>query len=60
MWSVQIETQNGEKRAFLALSTYELTEEQKLLWKSVMGEEQKVTNARIKCIIERKIEDEHE
>lgn len=56
MWKVLVETNDGEKKEFFALSTYELTPEQKLLWQTKEGQEEKVTNLRIKAIIERKVD----
>lgn len=61
MWKVTVETTDGEERVFQSLDTYSLTPEQKLLWKKLVGdriEEEKVTNLRIKTIIETKIKDE--
>jgi hypothetical protein len=63
MWKVKVEAINRktgemEKKEFVALDTYALTPEQKLLWQRLVGEgteEVKVTNMRIKTITEMKL-----
>jgi hypothetical protein len=63
MWKVKVDAINRktgevEKKEFVALDTYTLTPEQKLLWNKLMGErteEVKVTNMRIKVITEMKL-----
>ena len=56
-WKVSLETNDGEKKEFKALSCYELTEEQKCLWRTMVGEE-KITASRIRVVRERKEKDE--
>jgi hypothetical protein len=63
MWKVRVEAVNRttgevEKKEFVALDTYTLTPEQKLLWQKLVGErteEVRVTNMRIKAITEMKL-----
>jgi hypothetical protein len=72
MWKVRVDAVNRktgevEKKEFIALDTYALTPEQKLLWQKLVGfknteegegpevEEVRVTNMRIKAITEMKL-----
>lgn len=55
MWKVRVETVDGELKEFEALDTYTLTPEQKLLWNTLVGEPERITNMRIKVIVEKKI-----
>jgi hypothetical protein len=76
MWKVRVEAVNRttgevEKKEFVALDTYALTPEQKLLWQMLVGEDKedwrrvpekrteelKITNMRIKTITEMRLTD---
>lgn len=52
-WKIRIETNDGQVKEFVALSCYELTEDQKLLWKTWKDQE-KITAMRVKVVSETK------
>lgn len=63
MYSVKVQTQDGQEKHFIASYPYVLDEEQKkLLWTVQKSEEhpegqEKITVARIKVVIEKRTED---
>jgi hypothetical protein len=61
-WRIRVEAkgkegEEDEKKDFLALDVYEVTEEQKLLWKTLTGKEVLLTGTRIKTVLEEKEKD---
>lgn len=52
-WKIRVETNDGQVKEFVALSCYELTENQKLIWKTWKDQE-KITATRVKVVSETK------
>lgn len=51
-WNVRVTTKDDEQREFQALTTFELTPQQKLLWETAQGEQKQITVGRVKAVIE--------
>ena len=56
-WKIRVTTQQNEDKTFEAYDCAVLTPEQKLLWDTVMGEQERITKARITMLMELKLDE---